>query len=131
GKGLGMGMVKRGFLPEDSTDFLFAILCEEWGLIGAAALIMVLLMYLLLSHRAASEASDKFGRVLAGSLGFLIVLQAAMHIAVNVGFLPPTGISMPFVSAGGTSLILAAIATSLIVSVTSRSQGRAGAPMLD
>lgn len=123
GKGLGLGMMKRGFLPEDSTDFLFAILCEEWGLIGAAALVMVLLAYLVLSRRAASEAGEKFGRVLAASLGFLIVLQAAMHIAVNVGFLPPTGISMPLVSAGGTSLILAAAATALIVSVSSRGCG--------
>ena len=120
GKGLGMGMMKHGFLPEDSTDFIFAILCEEWGLIGAAMLIAILLGWLIFAGSAAGRCGDKFGQVLAGSLGFLIGLQAFMHIAVNTGCLPPTGIAMPFVSAGGTSLVLMAAAAAMIVSVSSR-----------
>ena len=120
GKGPGMGMMKYGFLPEDSTDFLFAILCEEWGFVGAAALLGVLAFWLLLARRAALHAGDRFGRVLAGSLGLTIVMQAAMHVAVNVGLLPPTGITLPFISAGGTSLLLMATAAAMIVSVSSR-----------
>lgn len=127
GRGLGMGMMKRGFLPEDSTDFIYAIICEEWGFIGAAALIAVLIVWLILARRAAARAGDRFGQVLAGSLAFLITLQAAMHIAVNVGWLPPTGIAMPFVSAGGTSLILLATATALIISVSVRGGDAQGA----
>lgn len=120
GKGLGQGMMKRGFLPEDSTDFIFAILCEELGFVAAAALMIVLIVWMILACRSAARAGDRFGMILAGSLGFLISLQATMHMAVNIGCLPPTGMSMPFISAGGTSLILLAAATSLIVSVSAR-----------
>ena len=120
GKGLGGGMMKRGFLPEDSTDFLFATLCEEWGLAGAAVLLSLLLVWLLLAARAARQAGDRFGAVLVGSLGFLVAMQAGMHVAVNVGWMPPTGIGMPLVSAGGTRLVLMACAVALVVSVTSR-----------
>lgn len=123
GKGLGGGMMKRGFLPEDSTDFLFATLCEEWGFIGGAVLLGMLLVWLLLAARAARQAGERFGAVLAGSLGFLIAMQAAMHVAVNVGWMPPTGIGMPLVSAGGTRLVLMACATALVVSVTSHCGG--------
>jgi len=120
GHGLGRGMMKRGFLPEDSTDFLFAILCEEAGLVAALALLGGLSVWLLLARRISGRADDRFGRVLAGSLGMLVVLQAAMHVAVNVGCLPPTGIAMPLVSAGGTGLLVMAAVTALIASVSSR-----------
>jgi cell division protein FtsW len=66
------------------------------------------------------HAGDKFGRTLAGSLGFLIAVQAVMHITVNVSMMPPTGVSLPFVSAGGTSLVILAGAAALIASVAAR-----------
>jgi cell division protein FtsW (lipid II flippase) len=128
GKGPGMGMMKYGFLPEDSTDFLFAVFCEEWGFAGAALLLVVLSLWLVLARRAAMRSSDRFGRVLAGSLGLAIILQAAMHVAVNLGALPPTGITLPFVSAGGTSLILMSVAAAMIVSVSSRAAGADAPP---
>ena len=124
GKGLGMGMMKRGYLPEDSTDFLLATICEEWGFVGAMVLMVILAVWLALACRAASRAGDRFGKLLAGSLGFLIALQALIHIAVNVGDLPPTGMAMPLVSAGGTSMLLTALAAALIVSVSSRPERR-------
>ena len=124
GKGLGMGMMKRGYLPEDSTDFLLATICEEWGVVGAMVLMVVLAVWLALACRTAARAGDRFGKLLAGSLGFLIALQALIHIAVNVGGLPPTGMAMPFVSAGGTSMLLMAFAAALIVSVSSRPERR-------
>jgi cell division protein FtsW len=125
GKGIGCGTVKLGFLPEDSTDFVFSALCEEWGFIGAAVLIGLWLAWTWTTWHSAGRARDRFGQLLAGSIGFVIVLQAIMHIAVDTVALPPTGMSMPFVSAGGTSLLLMAAATGLIVSVSAR--GRAPA----
>ena len=121
GRGPGNGMHKLGFLPEDSTDFIFSILCEEWGLLGAAMLMGLIALWALLTARAAAGSGEPFGSLLAGSLGFLIAVQAILHIAVALVVAPPTGMSMPFVSAGGTGLLMMAAAAALIVSVTSRS----------
>lgn len=120
GKGPGRGILKFGFLPEDSTDFVFAAFCEEWGFMGAMLLMGLVAMWIWFARRSAVHAQDKFGGTLAGSLGLLIALQAVMHIAVNMGKMPATGISLPFVSAGGTSLVILAGATALIVSVAAR-----------
>ncbi len=120
GKGPGRGILKFGFLPEDSTDFVFAAFCEEWGFMGAMLLMGLVAMWIWFARRSAVHAQDKFGGTLAGSLGLLIALQAVMHIVVNMGKMPATGISLPFVSAGGTSLVILAGATALIVSVAAR-----------
>ncbi len=120
GCGLGNGTRKLGFLPEDSTDFIFAVFCEEWGFVGAATLMGLLLVWIFCARSAAAKAGDRFGAVLAGSLGFLIALQAVLHVAVVLCVLPPTGIQFPFISAGGTLLIMMAGATALIVSVSAR-----------
>lgn len=120
GRGLGLGVRKLGFLPEDSTDFIFASYCEEWGFRGAVLLGGLLLIWIWQCRKAAVRASDELGRVLAATLGIMVALQAAMHIAVNLNVLPPTGISLPFVSAGGTSLVITAAAASLIASVSAR-----------
>jgi cell division protein FtsW len=120
GKGLGLGTLKLGYLPEDSTDFLFAIICEELGLVGAGLVMGLILVWVLLARRAAARSSDRFGSVLAGSLGFLIGLQAVIHIAVDLVVAPPKGLGLPFVSYGGTSLVIMATAAAMVVSVTSR-----------
>ena len=120
GVGLGNGVRKLGFLPEDSTDFIFATFCEELGFRGALLLLGLLLLWVFQCRKAAARTSDPFGKLLAASLAILITLQALLHIGVNIVVLPPTGISMPFISAGGTSLMLMAAGTGIIVSVTSR-----------
>lgn len=120
GKGLGNGTLKLGFLPEDSTDFIFSGLCEECGFVGAMLLLGLIVLWIRHSWQIALDAGDRFGQVLAGSLGFLIGAQALMHVAVDTAALPPTGMSLPFVSAGGTSLILMAAAAALVVSVSAR-----------
>lgn len=120
GAGLGNGVRKLGFLPEDSTDFLFASFCEEWGFVGAALLGGLLVVFLLLCRRIARRAADPFGRLLATVLGVMVVLQALMHLAVNLVLLPPTGIAMPLMSAGGTGLVLMSGAVAMIVSVSAR-----------
>ena len=118
--GLGAGVAKYGYLPEGQTDFIFANICNELGMLGAILVIGLLLVWLCLACRAAIRAPDRFGALLAGGLGFLIALQAALHIAINIPPAPPTGVSLPFISAGGSSLILMSAATALIVSVSSR-----------
>ena len=120
GKGPGAGTLKLGYLPEDSTDFIFSALCEEWGFVGGAVLMGLWVVWICSAWQSALESRDRFGRLLAGSLGFMIVLQAILHVAVDTVALPPTGMSMPFVSAGGTSLLLTAAGAALIVSVSSR-----------
>ena len=120
GKGPGRGILKFGFLPEDSTDFIFAAFCEEWGFVGAMLLMALVALWIWFARRSAVHADDKFGRTLAGSLGFLIALQAVMHVAVNLSKMPPTGVALPFVSAGGTSLVILAGAAALIASVALR-----------
>jgi cell division protein FtsW len=121
GRGPGNGIRKLGYLPEDSTDFIFSVYCEEWGFVGAALLMGLLILWLWQARRVAVRSGDPFGRMLAGGLGFLIGLQAVMHIGVDVGLLPPTGMGMPFVSAGGTALVMMAAAAAMIVSVSARS----------
>jgi cell division protein FtsW len=118
GRGLGQGMLKRGYLPEGTTDFIFSVFCEEWGLVGAMMLISLLLLWIWHARKAAVKAEDPFGRMLAGSLGFMIALQALLHIAVDLVAAPPTGIGCPFISAGGTRLLTMSVATALILSVT-------------
>ena len=118
GRGLGQGMLKRGYLPEGSTDFIFSVFCEEWGLVGAMMLVSLLLLLMWHARKAAIKADDPFGRMLAGSLGFMIALQALLHIAVDLVAVPPKGLGCPFISAGGTRLVTMSLATSLILSVT-------------
>ena len=118
GKGPGGGMQKLGFLPEGSTDFIFSVFCEEWGFIGAMLLMSLVLIWLWHARRAAVGTSERFGQLLAGSLGFLIGIQAVLHIAVGLVAAPPTGIGLPFVSAGGTALLTTTAAATMIISVT-------------
>lgn len=118
GQGVGHGMVKRGYLPEGATDFIFSVFCEEWGMAGAMLLIALVVVWLWQARRAAVASGDRFGRLLAGSLGFVIAIQMILHIAVDLVAAPPTGIGLPFISAGGTQLLTTAAATALIISVT-------------
>lgn len=120
GRGVGNGMQKLGFLPEDSTDFIFSVYCEEWGFVGAVLLMGLIALWIYIVYRSALRAEDRLGRLLIGSLGFAIAIQAVLHLAVDLVVAPPTGMGLPFVSAGGTALITMAAATAVIVSVTSR-----------
>jgi cell division protein FtsW len=116
GKGLGRGL--SGFLPEHTTDFIFASLCQQWGLAGAGLLMTIILIWIWQARKAALRASDNLGRVLAGAMGAMIAVQAAMHIAVDLVAIPATGLCLPFVSAGGTALVMMAGAAAVIISVT-------------
>jgi len=122
GKGLGKGIVKQQYLPERSTDFIFASFSEEWGFVGAALLMGLVLMWIWFARKSAANASDRFGFILAGGMGAMIAIQMVLHVAVDTVAVPPTGMSFPFVSVGGTALLGIAAAASLIVSVSARSR---------
>ncbi len=117
GKGLGHGTVKHGFLPEDGTDFIYAVICEELGFAGGALVLGLFAVLVGLCWVAASR-SRGVGRLLATGVGLMVGVQAALHVAVALGCAPPTGVNLPLVSAGGTSLILVAAAVAMVVSVT-------------
>lgn len=124
GVGLGHSGQKFGYLPEPYTDFIFAIIGEELGFIGAAA---VLLLFLALAYRGvriAAAAEDRFGAYLATGITASIVLQAFVNIGVTTSTWPVTGVPLPFISYGGTSLVVSLFAVGLLASV---SRGRAHA----
>jgi cell division protein FtsW len=121
GKGLGNGSIsKGGYLPEPHTDFIFATYCEEFGLVGAVLLMLLVILWIYQAYRAAIGSTDPFGRTLAGSLGVMFSLQMVLHMAVDLGRAPPTGMVLPFISYGGTALLVAGTGTALILSVAAR-----------
>ncbi|MCE5278696.1 MAG: FtsW/RodA/SpoVE family cell cycle protein [Planctomycetaceae bacterium] len=120
GKGPGNSVQKLGYLPERTTDYIFAIFCEEWGFMGSLLLFVLLAAWAWYVRSIAVKANNRFGSVLAAALGFAIILQALMHAAVNLNVLPPTGIGLPFVSYGGTQLLILAVMGGLVISVSAR-----------
>jgi cell division protein FtsW len=117
GRGLGNGIQKLGYLPEDTTDFIFAVICEEMGLFGAALTIALYLGILYVSWQIMHQARDGFGRLLGFGIGAMIGLQALMNIAVATVSVPTKGLSLPLISAGGTGLIITCGALGLLHSV--------------
>ncbi|MEW6224044.1 MAG: putative peptidoglycan glycosyltransferase FtsW [Chloroflexota bacterium] len=119
GAGLGESRLAGGlFLPNASNDFIFAIIGEEFGLIGAGLVILLFLAFGYLGIRTSLGAPDTFGALLAGGITSWICIQAFVNIAVVVGLIPVTGIPMPFVSAGGSSLIISFAAVGILLSVS-------------
>jgi cell division protein FtsW len=118
GVGLMEGRQKLFYLPYPSSDFIYAVIAEELGLVGALAVVVAFLLLLWRGTRAALHAPDRFGMFLAQGLTCAIVIQALTNVSVVLGLLPTKGIPLPFVSAGGTSLILMLVATGLILSVS-------------
>ena len=118
GKGLGNGIQKLGYLPEDTTDFIFAVICEELGLFGAILTIALYLGVIYIAWQAVKQKRDSFGRMLAFGIGSMIGLQAAINIAVATVSVPTKGLSLPLISAGGSGLIITCAALGLLYSVT-------------
>lgn len=120
GVGLGKSLQKLHYLPEPQNDFIFSIIAEEWGLLGAGALIVLFLAWSLLGLRIAAAAPDLFGRLLAVGLTAIVAASAFAHIGVTLGLLPTTGVNLPFISAGGTNLVLTLGATGILLNVARR-----------
>ncbi|MFQ5990776.1 MAG: FtsW/RodA/SpoVE family cell cycle protein, partial [Candidatus Methylomirabilales bacterium] len=118
GTGLGDGMQKLFYLPEPHTDFIFAIVGEELGFAGGMAVLGLFAVFLWRGLRIALRASDPFGCYLAVGITFLIVTQAAINVGMVVGLLPTTGLPLPFVSFGGTSLVMSLVGVGILLSVS-------------
>jgi len=122
GVGLGASRAKWGFLPYAHTDFIFAIIAEELGLIGALTVLVLFACLAWFGIRAALRAPDTFGMLLAGGITTWFVAQAVVNLGAVVGLLPITGVPLPFVSYGGTSLVVNLVAMGVLLSVAR--QGR-------
>jgi cell division protein FtsW len=122
GRGLGNGIQKLGYLPEDTTDFIFAVICEELGLFGALLTVALYLGILYVAWGAVKEKRDSFGRLLAFGIASMIGLQAMINIAVATVSVPTKGLSLPLVSAGGSGLVITCAALGLLYSITRRSK---------
>lgn len=120
GRGLGASRAKWGFLPEAQTDFIFAVVAEELGVVGAAGLVLAFGLFGYLGFQAALRAPDAFGRLLAAGLTIWIVTQAALNIGMALGLAPITGEPLPFVSLGGSSLVTTLFASGLLVGIARR-----------
>lgn len=118
GRGLGNGIQKLGYLPEDTTDFIFAVISEELGLFGAMLTVALYLGILYVAWQIIKQKRDDFGRMLAFGVGSMIGLQAAINIAVATVSVPTKGLSLPLVSAGGSGLVITCAALGLLCSTT-------------
>lgn len=118
GVGLGNSRQKYLYVPEPQNDFIFSILCEELGFVGAAAAMLLFLLLLLRGLTIAARAADKFGALLVVGFVVQVVLQAVLNVAVVTNTVPNTGISLPFFSSGGTSLLMLLGEMGIVLSVS-------------
>jgi cell division protein FtsW len=117
GDGLGQGVQKIHYLPEAHTDMIFAVIGEELGLIGAAALILAYAAFTWAGLKVALECKDPFGKRLAAGVTTLVCGQAAINLAAVLGLAPLTGIPLPFVSYGGSSLVVELVAVGILLNI--------------
>ncbi len=117
GMGFGEGRQKFGFLPEPHNDFIFAMIGEEWGWLGVTSMVGLYSVMILVGFRVARLAPDLFGELLAIGLTSLLALQALLHMGVNLGVVPPTGLALPFVSYGRSNLLASFAALGILLSV--------------
>ncbi|MEG1998210.1 MAG: FtsW/RodA/SpoVE family cell cycle protein, partial [Clostridiales bacterium] len=118
GVGLGSGGAKWFYLPDRHTDFIFSIFAEELGLIGGIILFLLFLAFTWRGLAIAWNASDSFGSLLALGLTSMVTIQALMNLGVALGCLPVTGITLPFISYGGTSLVISLGAIGVLLNVS-------------
>jgi cell division protein FtsW len=122
GVGLGRSRAKWGFLPYAHTDFIFAIIAEELGLVGALVVVALFLALVVLGAQAAAHAPDRFGMLLAAGITAWFGVQAFVNIGAVIGILPITGVPLPFVSYGGSSLVFSMIGAGLLLNVARQGQ---------
>ena len=118
GRGIGNSVQKLGFVPEAQNDMIFSIVCEEWGLVGASFLIILFLFLIWRFFVIATKAKDMFGSLIATGAMAHMMIQVILNIAVVTNTIPNTGITLPFVSYGGTSVMFLLMEMGLVLSVS-------------
>ncbi len=120
GLGLGSSRQKFYYLPEQHTDFIFAILGEELGFLGSLAVLALFFLFAWRGFRIAMKANDLFGSFLAVGITSMIVVQAALNIGVVSGVLPVTGVTLPFISFGSSSLVVSLAGVGVLLNISKR-----------
>ncbi|MCH5199547.1 MAG: putative lipid II flippase FtsW [Oscillospiraceae bacterium] len=122
GLGFGNSRQKYGYMPMSRNDFVFSIICEELGFVGAVLVILLFVIFVWRGFYVCSKARDKFGMMLAFGITFQIGLQALLNIAVVTNSIPNTGISLPFFSYGGTALVMQLAEMGILLSVSRKAE---------
>lgn len=117
GQGLGNSMQKALYMPEPHNDFIFAILAEEFGLLGCIFVIGLFVFLIISAIKVAMQAKDIYGRLLAVGITLVIAIQAIINISVVTGSIPVTGVPLPFISTGGTSLLINLVAMGVLLNI--------------
>jgi len=123
GVGLGDSRQKLGFIPEHHTDFIFAIIGEELGLVTTLAVVLVFVALLFCGIYIARRAGDSFGKLLAAGITFMISIQAFINMGVATSLLPNKGMPLPFISYGGSNLLLMLVSVGLLLSISRSAAG--------
>jgi cell division protein FtsW len=118
GSGLTEGIQKLGFLPEPHNDIIFAVICEELGLIGAILLLIVYTILVIRGLHVAMHAYDLFGALVASGIAGMVGVQALINVAVNTNTIPTTGMQLPLVSYGGTALIILLGSIGILINIS-------------
>lgn len=127
GVGLGQGQQKLGYLPYAYSDFIFSTIGEEWGFLGVSVILVLFSTFVWLGFRIARSTDDRFGQLLAVGLTGLIGVSAMLHMGVTLALLPATGVTLPFISYGRSSLFMSLVVTGALVSVA-RGRRRGATP---
>lgn len=124
GRGLGNSIQKHNYLPEQHTDFIYAIINEELGFLGGSLVILLFILFIWRGLRVAITTPDPFGSMMAVGLTSMVALQAVVNIGVVTGSLPITGITLPFISFGGTSLVFTMAGVGMLLNISRYSSSK-------
>ena len=131
GMGLGQGLAKYAYLPEAHTDFAFAVFCQENGFVLVALVLLLYGAFAYYAVRIARDAYDAYGQLLAGGIMLLVVGQAVVNIAMVAGCFPVVGVPLPFISYGGTSLMMTMFSVGVLINIGRYSQAKQAKEKLD
>ena len=120
GKGLGASQLKLLYLPDPHTDFIFPVIGEELGFIGAMGVVLLFVFWGLRGWQVAKRAPDLFGQLLAAGITCWVLIQATINMGVSCGLLPTKGLPLPFVSFGGSSLIITMSAVGILLNISAQ-----------
>ncbi len=120
GRGLGNSLQKIHKLPTPHTDFILSVIAEETGLLGTMILLILFLILFIRGLQISLQCSDKFGQLLSFGIVLLITIHALLNFGINIGILPPTGVSLPFLSYGGSSMLIFSVAMGILTNISSQ-----------